>query len=52
MEGYADPTDQPAPPFVFGALANRAVPAQDINAARALLAEAGFAQGFGLNLFC
>ncbi|KAA2211994.1 ABC transporter substrate-binding protein [Teichococcus oryzae] len=52
MEGYADPTDQPAPPFIFGALPNRPVPGQDINAARALLAEAGFPQGFGLNLFC
>ena len=52
MEGYADPTDQPAPPFIFGALEGRAVPAQDLNAARALLAEAGFPQGFGLNLFC
>ena len=28
------------------------MPAQDLNAARALLAEAGFPQGFGLNLFC
>ncbi len=52
MEGYADPTDQPVPPFVFGAIPDRAVPGQDINAARALLAEAGYAQGFGLNLFC
>ena len=52
MEGYADATDQPAPPFIFGALEGRAVPAQDLNAARALLAEAGFPQGFGLNLFC
>jgi peptide/nickel transport system substrate-binding protein len=52
MEGYADPTDQPAPPFIFGALPNRAIPGQDLNAARALLAEAGFPQGFGLNLFC
>jgi peptide/nickel transport system substrate-binding protein len=52
MEGYADPTDQPAPPFVFGALPQRPVPAQDLNAARDLLAEAGFPQGFGLNLFC
>ncbi|MBO1077836.1 ABC transporter substrate-binding protein [Roseomonas haemaphysalidis] len=52
MEGYADPTDQPAPPFIFGALPDRAVPAQDLAAARALLAEAGFPQGFGLNLFC
>ncbi|MFT8247132.1 ABC transporter substrate-binding protein [Roseomonas sp. BN140053] len=52
MEGYADPTDQPAPPFVFGAIPDRPVPAQDINAARALLAEAGFPQGFGLTLFC
>ncbi|MBO1077163.1 ABC transporter substrate-binding protein [Roseomonas marmotae] len=52
MEGYADPTDQPAPPFIFGGLADRQVPGQDLNLARALLAEAGFPQGFGLNLFC
>ncbi|UFN48539.1 ABC transporter substrate-binding protein [Roseomonas sp. OT10] len=52
MDGYMDPTDQPAPPFIFGALPDRPVPAQDLNAARSLLAEAGFPQGFGLNLFC
>ena len=52
MDGYMDPTDQPVPPFVFGALPDRPVPGQDLNAARALLAEAGFPQGFGLNLFC
>ena len=52
MEGYADPTDQSVPPFIFGAIPDRPVPAQDINAARALLAEAGYPQGFGLNLFC
>ena len=52
MEGFADPTDQAVPPFIFGANADRAVPAADINAARALLAEAGYGQGFGLNLFC
>lgn len=52
MEGYADPTDQPAPPFIFGALRDRPVPGPDLNAARALLAEAGFPQGFGFNLFC
>jgi peptide/nickel transport system substrate-binding protein len=52
MEGYADPTDQPVPPFVFGAIPDRPVPAQDLGAARALLSEAGWGQGFGLNLFC
>ena len=52
MEGFADATDQPVPPFVFGAIADRTVPAQDIAAARALLVEAGWGQGFGLNLFC
>ncbi|MGG5891207.1 ABC transporter substrate-binding protein, partial [Falsiroseomonas sp. HC035] len=52
MEGYADATDQPVPPFIFGAIADRPVPSQDLNAARALLAEAGFPQGFGINLFC
>ncbi|WP_426959563.1 ABC transporter substrate-binding protein [Muricoccus radiodurans] len=52
MEGYADPTDQPVPPFIFGAIPDRPVPAQDLNAARALLNDAGFPQGFGLNLFC
>ncbi|HEV7265351.1 MAG TPA: ABC transporter substrate-binding protein [Falsiroseomonas sp.] len=52
MEGYADPTDQPVPPFVFGAIPDRPIPAPDLDAARALLAEAGWGQGFGLNLFC
>lgn len=52
MEGYADPTDQPVPPFIFGAIPDRPVPAQDLAAARALLAEAGWGQGFGLTIFC
>jgi peptide/nickel transport system substrate-binding protein len=52
MEGYADATDQPVPPFVFGAIPDRPVPAPDVAAARALLVEAGWGQGFGLNLFC
>jgi peptide/nickel transport system substrate-binding protein len=52
MEGFADPTDQPVPPFIFGGIADRPVPAQDLDAARRLLAEAGWGQGFGLNLFC
>jgi peptide/nickel transport system substrate-binding protein len=52
MEGFADPTDQAVPPFIFGAIADRPVPAQNIDAARALLAEAGWGQGFGVNLFC
>ncbi|WP_376095906.1 ABC transporter substrate-binding protein [Roseomonas sp. CCTCC AB2023176] len=52
MEGFADPTDLAAPPFIFGSIPDRPVPAQDLNAARALLAEAGFPQGFGVNLFC
>ena len=52
MEGYMDPTDQPVPPFVFGAIPDRAVPAQDLAASRALLAEAGWGQGFGINIFC
>jgi peptide/nickel transport system substrate-binding protein len=52
MEGYADPTDQPVPPFVFGAIPDRPVPAANLTQAQALLAEAGWGQGFGLNLFC
>jgi len=52
MEGYMDPTDQPVPPFVFGAIPDRPVPAADIAAARALLVEAGWGQGFGINIFC
>ncbi len=52
LEGFADPTDQAVPPFIFGAIADRPVPAQNIDAARALLAEAGWGQGFGVNLFC
>jgi peptide/nickel transport system substrate-binding protein len=52
MEGYMDPTDQPVPPFVFGAISDRPVPPADIAAARALLVEAGWGQGFGVNIFC
>ncbi len=52
LEGLADPTDQAVPPFIFGAVADRPVPATDLAAARALLAEAGWGDGFGLNLFC
>jgi peptide/nickel transport system substrate-binding protein len=52
MEGHADPTDQPVPPFIFGAIPDRAVPAQDLAAARALLADSGWGQGFGLTIFC
>jgi peptide/nickel transport system substrate-binding protein len=52
MEGYADPTDQAVPPFVFGAVPDRPVPPQDIATARRLLEEAGWGQGFGVNIFC
>ncbi len=52
MEGYMDPTDQPVPPFVFGAIPDRPVPAQDLAAARKLLEDAGWGQGFGINIFC
>jgi peptide/nickel transport system substrate-binding protein len=52
MEGFADPTDQAVPPFIFGGIPDRPVPAADLDAARRLLAEAGWGQGFGLNLFC
>ncbi|WP_439597362.1 ABC transporter substrate-binding protein [Falsiroseomonas sp.] len=52
LEGLADPTDQAVPPFIFGAVADRPVPTADLAAARALLAEAGWGQGFGLTLFC
>jgi peptide/nickel transport system substrate-binding protein len=52
MEGFADPTDQAVPPFIFGGIPDRPVPAADLDAARRLLAEAGWGNGFGLNLFC
>jgi peptide/nickel transport system substrate-binding protein len=52
MDGFADPTDQAVPPFIFGGIPDRPVPAPDLDAARRLLAEAGWGQGFGLNLFC
>jgi peptide/nickel transport system substrate-binding protein len=52
MEGYADPTDQAVPPFVFGGIPDRPVPAQDIAAARRLIEDAGWGQGFGINIFC
>jgi peptide/nickel transport system substrate-binding protein len=52
MEGLADATDQPVPRAFFGALSDRTPAAQDIARARALLVEAGYPDGFGINLFC
>lgn len=52
MEGLADPSIQPVPNFVFGAIPDLAIPQADTAAARALLAEAGYPNGFGLTLYC
>ena len=50
MEHQAVPTGQWLPPGAFGYNPQIAVPAQDADAARKLLAEAGFPRGFRLTL--
>jgi peptide/nickel transport system substrate-binding protein len=52
MEGSADPIGQFAAPGFIGHDTSLAVPAQDQAQARRLLAEAGYANGFGLTLHC
>jgi peptide/nickel transport system substrate-binding protein len=53
MEGFATPTALPIGPMIFGydAALNRRLP-YDPDAARALLVEAGYADGFRLGLDC
>ncbi|EFH09838.1 ABC transporter substrate-binding protein [Pseudoroseomonas cervicalis] len=50
QQGMAEPTGQWMPQGAFGHNATVPVPAQDLNRARALLAEAGYPQGFRLTL--
>ncbi|WP_458093735.1 ABC transporter substrate-binding protein [Roseomonas sp. WA12] len=50
MEGASSPTTQLLPPTAFGALPDRRVPRADADAARRLLAEAGYPQGFRITL--
>jgi peptide/nickel transport system substrate-binding protein len=50
MEGAALPTDQFLPPGAYSSIPDRPVPAADAAAARRLLAEAGYPQGFQLTL--
>ena len=50
QQGMAEPTGQWMPPGAFGYNPGIPVPTQDLNAARRLLAEAGYPQGFRLTL--
>jgi len=50
MEGQATPTAQWLPPGVYSAAPDLRPPAVDVDAARRLLAKAGFPQGFKLTL--
>ena len=48
---YAVPAGQPVPPFVFGYNPAIQMPSHDVNAARKLMAEAGYPDGFTVTLF-
>ncbi len=52
MEGGATATGQIAPPGFIGHVPGLAVPAYDPPRARALLAEAGYPQGFAMTVHC
>ncbi|MEO3471179.1 ABC transporter substrate-binding protein [Roseomonas sp. CAU 1739] len=52
MEGGATATGQIAPPGLIGHVPNLPVPAYDPPRARALLAEAGYPQGFTMTIHC
>ncbi|MBL8702162.1 MAG: ABC transporter substrate-binding protein, partial [Alphaproteobacteria bacterium] len=52
MEGFAAPASQLVPQGFFGFDPGIAVPAFDVAAARALLAEAGYPDGFGATVAC
>lgn len=52
MEGFATPADQPVPAGMFGWAGETGAGAHDPAAARRLLAEAGYPQGFRMVLHC
>jgi peptide/nickel transport system substrate-binding protein len=52
MEGGAEPAGQIAPAGFIGHAPDLGIPAYDPPRARALLAEAGYPQGFGLTIHC
>ncbi|WP_198376138.1 ABC transporter substrate-binding protein [Neoroseomonas rubea] len=52
MEGGAEPAGQIAPAGFIGHVPDLGIPAYDPARARALLAEAGYPQGFGLTIHC
>ncbi len=52
LEGLGKPANQMMPPGFFGSNANIEMPAYDPDQARALLAEAGYPEGFQIDLFC
>jgi peptide/nickel transport system substrate-binding protein len=52
MEGGAEPAGQIAPPGFLGHVPDLPIPAYDPARARALLAEAGYPNGFGLTIHC
>ncbi|MCI0414018.1 sigma 54-interacting transcriptional regulator [bacterium] len=48
---FAVPAFQPVPPFVFGHNPDIRAPSHDIDEAKKLLVQAGYANGFGVTLF-
>ena len=53
MREQSSPTNVIMPPFVNGWTASLdAIPSYDVNAAKALMADAGYADGFSITLNC
>lgn len=52
LEGLGKPANQMMPPGFFGSNADIPVPTTDVAAAKSLLAEAGYENGFQIDLYC
>ena len=52
LEGLGKPANQMMPPGFFGSNADIPVPITDVAAAKKLLAEAGYENGFQIDLYC
>jgi len=52
LEGLGKPANQMMPPGFFGSNTSIPVPVTDVAAAKALLAEAGYENGFEIDLYC
>src|SRR3546814_1383572 len=52
MDGLAEPGGQPMPAGFGGYADDLAVPTPDVDRAKALMAQAGYAQGFKMTLHC